>query len=327
METAYAQERQPLLAPEALAPAHFGTLPLAPLQHPSLQLCALALALLLALQSTHPAAACWSALAVALLSAFFAVTTHAAGGGGGRRVGGRHGRGGMPRGARDPPSAAGGAQRPGALASVALESAVAIAAASWLAVWQWAEPPGQEFWLRWMPTLVLGLLAAELLLASLVGFPPARALLTDKSPPLLLAMDLPARPVAGSPASPTWLSRLAREVTLAWGVCAALAAASCAVPAALGRHAFGGGGGSQPDALDAAMSVCVPFALGLAALALGDALCERARRELLPRMMAVVSASERAQRPPPQPPLQQEEEGGAAAAATAPPSGGAAGLV
>jgi hypothetical protein len=158
---------------------------------------------------------------------------------------------------------------------------------------------------------VLGLLAAELLVAAIAGLACAAPLLHDKAPPLLLQMDLAERPVGGSPTEAPWLRRLAREVTLSWALAAALAAACCCAPAAAGRHAFargggpgGGGGGAggggghggggrappeETDALDVALSVCAPLALVLAAAALGDALCERARRSHLPRMMAEAS--------------------------------------
>jgi hypothetical protein len=291
----------PAIPAEALAPPHAarGTLPLALQQSHSCQLAALSLALLLALQTAAPVAGAWSALAVSLLSAFLSLTTHAA-------AGGHQG----PQRARDrdrppPPHHRHVASTgPSALASLALDAAVAIAAASWLAAWAWwPRPPGPSFWLRWQPTLVLGLLALELLVAGLAAYPPARALLADKSPPLLLTMDLPARPVAGSPASPAWLSRLARDVTLAWGGMAALACGACAIPAAADRHAFfpGGGGGAEAavDGLDVALSVVAPFALLLAAGAITDALCERARRQHLPRMMAAVAAASGAAAAPP----------------------------
>jgi hypothetical protein len=347
METAY--EQAPLLGgtgapapapldPETLAPSHYGTLPLALLQHPSLQLTTLAFALLLALQTTAPVAAL-AALAASLLSAFLALTTHAASA---RPTSGPRARDRPPQ--HHPRHLAHIGHGPSALASLALDSAALIAVASWLACWAWADPPGPGFWLRWMPTLVLALFSFQLILAALVGYPPARPLLVDKAPPLLLTMDLPPRPVAGSPAFPPWLKTLAREVTLAWGVMAGLAAASCAIPAAMDRHAYagaggeggggggegrqGGGGGGGPmtvDGLDVALSVCVPFALGLAALALGDALCERARRAQLPRMMAFASRAQGqgGQQPSSSsglaPTLQQQE-------AAAPPSG-VAGLV
>jgi hypothetical protein len=301
-----------------LASPHYGDLPLALLQHPSLQLSGLALVLLVSLSPFAPIAAAASALAVSLASALLALTAHAAKG--------------SPSARHAPASHATStaAQGPRPLAAISLDMAVAIAAASWLAVWAFADPPGPDFWLRWQPTLVLALVSFELLAAALVGMPCAYPLLVDKCPPLLLRMGLPDRPVTGSPASPPWLRVLARDVTLAWGLMAGLAAASCAVPAALGRHAFpsgdsgmgmgvammlfggkhyDGGGGSDPasggsspspssspspmptaDPLDVALSVCVPLALGLAALFLGDALCERARRAQLPRMAEVVAA-------------------------------------
>lgn len=312
-----------------LSPPHGNTLPLSLLSHPSLQLTALSLALMLALQTTAPVAAAWAALAVSLISAFFSLTTHVASGGSGGS-----GPASGPR-ARDrpaPPPKTG----PSTLASLALDAAGSIAAASWLACWAWADPLGQKFWLRWMPTLVLALFAAQLIVAALIGYPTARALLLDKTPPLALSMSLPARPVAGNRASPAWFAALSRDVTLAWGLMAALAAASCAVPAAMDWHSYagsgsdggaghgGGGAGSvAADGLDVALSVCVPFALGLAALALGEALCERARRARLRQLMLVATSA--------QAPsslggglqqLQQQQQ----AEVTAPPSG-VAGLV
>jgi len=348
MEAAYESQQQPLMsglgsgggigggaplpsssfeqfASTMLAPARWGSLPLALQQHPSALMAALAVALLLALQTTAPVAAAWAMLAAALSSALLQILTHT-------RSGGRHLTAG-PRGSSGGPRAragggsgsSGGAKigSPSALASLSLDAAVAIAAASWLIVFRWADPPGRDFWLRWQPTLVLGLLATELLLAALVGLPCASPLLHDKAPPLLLQMDLAQRPVAGSPAEAPWLRRLARDVTLTWALVAALAAACCCVPAALGRHAFANGGGpgggsggggeggwakggwaqqagagagddqgpapGDADPLDVALSVCAPFALIVLTAALSDAVLERARRAHLPRMMAEAS--------------------------------------
>jgi hypothetical protein len=327
-------------AAHALAPAHFGTLPLALAQHPSAQLAALAVGTMLALQTVAPVAGAWAMLCAALLSALVQALSHTGGGGGagarGRESGRAHNKGG-----------------PSALASVSLDAAVAIAAASWLVAWAWADPPGREFWLEWQPTLLLALIAVQLALAALVGMPCAKPLLHDKAPPLLMSMDLDRRPISGSPAEAPWLRALARDVTLAWAGLAALAAVCCAVPAALGRHAFargggpggeglgsaagargggwakgggdaggGGGGGAgghgarvDADPLDVALSVCAPLALLLAAAALGDALCERARRAHLPRMMAEASRAAAA-----------AQASGEFFAGTAPPSGGALGV-
>jgi hypothetical protein len=114
-------------ATSMLAPAHWGTLPLALMQHPSPQLAALAVALLLALQTTAPVAGAWAMLAAALLSAAVQLIAH---GGSGSAGGARPSRG--PPGSRGPPSNRKG---PGAFASLSLDAAVAIAAASWLACW------------------------------------------------------------------------------------------------------------------------------------------------------------------------------------------------
>jgi hypothetical protein len=330
MESAYQQQEQLLRqpappSPDDLSPPHYGSLPLALLQHPSTQLAALALALLLALSGVAPVAGAAAALAVSLFSALLAFTTHMAYQPSGRSSSG---------GSRTRASTTRRAHGPGPLCAISLDLALAIAAASWLAVWAWADPPGAAFWLQWQPTLVLALLSLELITAALVGMPCAYPLLVDKAPPLLMRMDLPDRPAlaGGSPSSsPPWLRALSRDVTLAWGLLAGLAAASCAVPAASSRHAFpgdagqassGGGGGavgelasalllfaaaagkhdggsgggivvdpSAPaDPVDVAMSVCVPFALGIIAMSVGDALCERARRAQLPRLMAAAAA-------------------------------------